>query len=87
MTITGGGADLTHLKLWVTLIAKHIQNTQELTSDRLRGGGLEIISLQMKRLYIGSVVESAHSQPLISVCQLPSLFIVPLLPAHLQSRN
>lgn len=31
----------------------------------------------MKQKYIGSIVESAHSEPLISVCQLPFLFILP----------
>lgn len=33
----------------------------------------------MKQKYIGSMVESAHSEPLISVCQLPFLFILPRL--------
>lgn len=59
------------------LIVKRIQNTQELTSNRL--WGFKIISLQMKQKYIGFMVESAHSEPLISVCQLPFLFILPRL--------
>lgn len=36
----------------------------------------------MKQKYTESVAESAHSEPLISVCQLPFLLILPPLHPH-----